>query len=314
MSTLLVKGPVLGPGWIGRPELGLTDRGLTEQEIQKAAHGFTAGTPIIDVQHDLIKQADVVESFITSDNYTFNDYVYPPGTWFVTSQVSDPKIISQIQSGELIGYSVGAWPEEYRDKLVAKGLFTDVSEGEWFALAVSLAKLPFYPEAVFKVFEPDEIIKKEIPELEDDKLSEDGNVLANAFNKLLDIAISKNVEAEDVPQIIEQPKFITEEMLDAKLDAHYQKIEGLLQVEESTEESDEEAEEEAPESEEAASEESEETEETPEESEPETPEVADDTMISKAIQIDEVKNDKEASKGFLGDCGCDALGRNPKYL
>ena len=159
-DSILVKGPVLGPGWIGRPAMGLTDRPLTPPEIQKAAHGFLPGTPIVDVQHDLKKQAEVVESFITSNDYQFNGQTYPPGTWFVTSKVTDPTLIKGIQDGTFTGYSVGAWPEEYRDRLVAKGLFSDVKEGEWFALAVSIAKLPFYPEAIFKVFQPDEVIKK----------------------------------------------------------------------------------------------------------------------------------------------------------
>lgn len=313
MTTLIVKGPVLGPGWIGRPNMGLIDRPLSEKEIQKAAYGFLPGTPIMDVQHDLKQQAEVVESFITSDTYQFNGRDYPPGTWFLTSKVTDPALINQIQEGRYTGYSVGAWPEEYRDKLVAKGLFTDVKEGEWFALAVSFAELPFYPEAVFKVFEPDEIIKKEVLKLEVDKLSDEKNVLANAFNKLLDIAISKNVEVEEIQQVEEQPKFITEDMLKTELDSRFDEIKDMLKVEETPDESEETDESESDEPEETEATTETETEELESEETETTPEVADDTMISKAIQIDEVK-DKEQKKGFLSDCGCDALGRNPKYL
>ena len=62
--------------------------------------------------------------------------------------------------GELKGFSVGAFPEN----LIPKSLFKDVKEGEWFALAVSIVKMPYYPEMIFKVFKPDEYIKKHIME------------------------------------------------------------------------------------------------------------------------------------------------------
>ena len=318
----------MGPGWIGRPELGLEDRPLSEKEIQKAAYNFLPGTPLgspfVDVQHDFIKQAEVVESFITSGPYDFNNITYPPGTWFLTSKITNPEIIEGVRNGTYTGYSLSAWPENQRQRLeqkinegqlIAKGLFSNVKEGEWFPLAVSIAKMPFYPEAVFKVFETDEFIKKNIPDQEVGKLSEEKNALFRVIDKLLDNAINKEVKAEDAQTIMESPKFVTEEMLDSKLDGLLDKVKDLLeasQAEEETEEAEEEAEDETTEAQAETTET--ETEENSEEDETTEAEASDDTMISKAIKIDEVKQEEKGSNGFMADCGCDALGRNPKYL
>lgn len=336
-DSILIKGPVLGPGWIGRPAMGLTDRPLTPSEIQKAAHGFLPGTPIVDVQHDLKKQAEVVESFITSNDYQFNGQTYPPGTWFVTSKVTDPTLIKGIQDGTFKGYSVGAWPEEYRDRLVAKGLFSDVKEGEWFALAVSIAKLPFYPEAIFKVFQPDEVIKKNIPDMEVDKLTEEDKGIGSAFNKLLDFVINKEAKAEDVKTIAEATKgqqFVTEEMLDNKLDAHYKKMEELVKEakpkedekdddksddDEEDKKEDKEAKKDSKDSKskdkkEKAKDTKEEDKEEDDESEDGSKDDGDDTMISKAIKIDDAKQGKKGKTTFMEECGLDPQGRNPDYL
>lgn len=334
-DSILIKGPVLGPGWTGRPELGLTDRPLTPPEIQKAAHGFLPGTPIVDVQHDLKKQAEVVESFITSNDYQFNGQTYPPGTWFVTSKVTDPTLIKGIQDGTFTGYSVGAWPEEYRDRLVAKGLFSDVKEGEWFALAVSIAKLPFYPEAIFKVFQPDEVIKKNIPDMEVDKLTEEDKGIGSAFNKLLDFVINKEAKAEDVKTIAEATKgqqFVTEEMLDNKLDAHYKKMEELMKgskvededdkkakaksekEEDEDEDKKEEAKKESKDSKEEKKAKAKEDESKDDKEDEDSEDNDDDTMISKAIKIDDAKQGKKGKTTFMEECGLDPQGRNPKYL
>lgn len=310
---IIVKGPVLGPGWIGRPELGLEDRPLTPAEIQKAAYNFLPGTPLgppmMDANHDLIKQeAEVVESFVTSGPYEFNNMVYPAGTWFLTSKVTDPKLQEGILNGTFTGYSVGAWPEEYKDRLVAKGLFKDVAEGAWFPLTVSFATLPYYKEAVFKVFGPDDFIKKNIPNMEVDNLTnKEESGLASVVNKLLDIVINKEAKASEVE---EESKFITEEKLKEELDARdeklgerFDKIEELL----TKEEVEEEEETEETEEEEETTEETTETEESEDDSE-------DNVAISKAIPIDEAKAKPEGTKSFMEQCGCDALGRNPKYL
>ncbi len=321
----------MGPGWIGRPELGLEDRPLSEKEIQKAAYNFLPGTPLgspfVDVQHDFIKQAEVVESFITSGPYDFNGITYPPGTWFLTSKITNPEIIEGVRNGTYTGYSVSAWPENQRQRLeqkinegqlIAKGLFSNVKEGEWFPLAVSIAKMPFYPEAVFKVFETDEFIKKNIPDQEVGKLSEEKNALFRVIDKLLDNAINKEVKAEDAQTIMESPKFVTEEMLDSKLDGLLNKVKDLVeasQAEEETEETEEteEVEEEAETTEAEA--ETTETESEEDSTEEEAEEVeTEEALISKAIKIDEVKAEKKGNRGFLADCGCDPLGRNPKYL
>jgi len=200
LDAIYVKGAVISPGWIGRPELGQTDRPLTALEIQKAAYSFPLGSPlfdykqpVVDVQHDFNPQALAVEQFIAPEPIEFNNDIYDPGTWFLTSKVTDPTIQRMILSGELTGYSVGAFPEEYKQLFVKKGMFADVPEGGWFPLAVSMVKMPFYPKAVFKVFGPDDIIKKSLNfNSEVDTVSgEEDKGMAGLVNRLLDIVIKK---------------------------------------------------------------------------------------------------------------------------
>ncbi len=348
MTDIIVKGPVLGPGWIGRPELGLTDRPLTAEEIQKAAHDFLSnnavGSPLIDSQHEFIRKADLVEHFITSQDYEFNGRTYSPGTWFMAVKVTDKDMIKGVLNGEYTGFSVSAWPENQREKLeqklkqvegINKGLFSNTKEGEWFALAVSIAKLPFYPEAVFKVFKPDEIIKKNIPDLEVDKVTEEDKGIGSAFNKLLDFVINKEVKTKDIEELTKGQQFVTEEMLDKKLDAHYKKMEELLKEakpddkakedDESDDDGDDkkedkEAKKDSKDSktkdkkEKAKDTKEEDKEEDDDSEDEESEEESDDTLISKAIKIDDVKKDKSGNKTFMEECGLDAQGRNAKYL
>jgi hypothetical protein len=340
-DEILVKGPVLGPGWTGRPELGLTDRPLTEKEIQKAAFSFLENnpfdSPLIDKQHEFITKGSLVENFVTSQDYEFNGHVYPPGTWFITTRVSESDMVQGVQDGTYTGFSVSAWPESKRglleqkiaeNGLIAKGLFNNTKEGEWLPIAVSIAKLPFYPEAVFKVFSPDEIIKKNIENLEVDNLSDGDNALAGFAGKLLDLVINKEAKTEEVKtELTDGPKFVTEEMLDSKLDAQYKKFEELVNgsKEEAKEDKKEEAKSDSKEDKEEDKKEEAKTdskEDKKKESkdakkdkeEDEDSKETDDAMISKAIKIDDVKQGKNGKKTFMEECGLDPMGRNPKYL
>lgn len=298
MSEIYIKGPVLSPGLTGRKELGLQDRPLTPQEIQKAAYNYLPGTPIVDVQHNMRKQAEVVESYIAPDETQFNGSSYPAGTWFMTSRVTDPELQTAIQKGELTGFSVGAFPEN----LIPKGLFKDVKEGEWFALAVSIVKMPYYPEMIFKVFKPDEFIKKSIKEVK--SMTEEDKGVYGLFTKMFDYFVNKEVNAAEIEQITEAPT-LTLEDVNAEVQNVKEQI-SKLQTPEPVQEEPEPV----PETVEA---ETEPVEEEPEaetieaETEPEEPTVEDEKVIKKSIDIDSEKAPRR--KGYMEELGRDAFGR-----
>ena len=198
LKEVYIKGPVLVPGSIGRPELGQTDRPLTPQEIQKAAYTFLPGSPLIDLEHNFEKQAEIVESYITPEKTVFNNKEYPTGTWFVTSRVENPLLIQKIQENDLNGFSVGAIPDTVKD-LVSKSTqfkcaFKDVGEGEWTPIAVSMVKSPYYPESIFKVFQANEFIKKSLKKEEKDEMT-DNKIDNNVLNRLLNF-ILKNEDSK----------------------------------------------------------------------------------------------------------------------
>lgn len=166
---MYLYGPVLSPGLVGRPNLGMIDRPLVRWEIKKAASEFLEGSRI-DVQHNYKGHATVVQSHVTDTQTFFKGKPYPKGTWFITAKVTDPEIQQAIEDGLLTGFSVGAYPEkEFKDslrgvtkKFVCKSMFVDVGEGEWFALAVSIVDIPFYPEMVFEVLSEEDYIHKSL--------------------------------------------------------------------------------------------------------------------------------------------------------
>lgn len=301
MTDQYIKGPVLSPGLKGRPDIGIEDRPLTAEEIQKAAYSYLPGSPIVDVQHSFKPQAEVVESYITPEDTDFNGKSYPAGTWFITAKVTDPTLQTAIQKSELTGFSVGAFPEKDYEQLkrqgITKGMFSDVDEGSWFALAISIVDVPFYPEMIFKVFRENEFIKKELPKSEADKLSNENttndkvslSVLKDFFNFIKKEA--EPIEKADPP--VEEPKYVTQEQLDAKLDEIKQLITESKAVEK-------EAPEETPEEEETTEEPEEQPEETPEPEEEE-----EDEVISKSLPVDGSRTQKTS---FMAKIGRDDFG------
>lgn len=296
MTELFIKGPVLSPGaqgWPGQPQ----DRPLTAEEIQKAAYAFLPGYAIVDVQHSWRKQGEVVESYIAPEITKFNGRDYPAGTWFITSRITDETIIKAINDGELTGYSVGAFPEKQYDELkrpgITKGMFSDVEEGAWFSLAISIVDVPFYPDMIFKVFGPDDFIKKELPKLEETIMPENVDKTRDTLlEKVFDFLIKKE-EAEPIQvEDKEDVEYITK----GDLESFKEDILKELRPEPEGESEEEEAEAE----EEEIEAEEDEVEETPE---------ADDTPITKALPVDQAPIKKES---FNQQIGRDAFGNKIK--
>lgn len=287
MNELYIKGPVLSPGATGWPGMS-QDRPLTPEEIQKAAYQYLPGSAIVDVQHSFRPQGEVVESYVTPEVTRFNGREYPAGTWFVTSRITDPTIIKAVNDGELTGYSVGAFPEkQYKDlkRPIVKGMFSDVEEGAWFTLAISVVDVPFYPEMVFKVFGPDDFIKKN-KNMEDNVMSED-KTRDTLLEKVFDFLIKKEEE---------QPAPEGEVVYITKSDLEEFKAEILKELKpDEPEEPETEPEEEPPA----------EPEEEPEEPEPEVEE----EVITKSLPVD---TPPVIKKSFNESLGRDAFGNKIK--
>lgn len=298
MTELYIKGPVLSPGLTGRPDMGLEDRPLTAQEIQKAAYNYTSGTPIVDVQHDFRKQAEVVESYIAPEDTQFNGKSYPAGTWFITSRVTDPQLKMQINTGELTGFSVGAFPEN----AVKKGMFSDVQEKDWFALAVSIVKMPFYPEMIFKIFKPDEFIKKELNQpMEVNTMTDEDKGTTGLLNKVIDYFINKEAVSE-----IEAP---TPELTLEDVNQSVQNLQNemeKLRTPTPEPEPEESAEPETVEAEAEQEDEQEEEETIEAEATPEPEEVEEEVVIKKSLSPDQATS--EGTKTFMEKLGRDAFG------
>jgi hypothetical protein len=306
LTEIYIKGPVLSPGMIGRPEWGMTDRPLTAQEIQKAAYYFLPGTPVIDKQHDFKKQAEVVESYIAAETTEFNNKEYPPGTWFVTSKVTDPKLQKEIQNRKLTGYSIGALPNKYREAFMEKGLFKDVEEGEWFPIAVSMVDMPFYPEMIFKIFNHDDIIKKNVEK--GAKNMKDDNGMLTVVEKLLDMVSIK----KEAP---ENKEDTTKEEEDSNIPDQLDKIFKILETLDeriTTLEKKEKEENEPGEPEKKDEEIKKSIDNQKEEANTIKNTKIEDKSITKSIEID---NAQLENTNPFGVCiGCDATGRNKKYL
>lgn len=289
-DEIYIKGPVLSPGATGWP--GMTqDRPLSAKEIQKAAYQFLPGYSIIDVQHSFMKQAEVVESYVAPEQTEFNGQTYPEGTWFITSRVTSPEIIKAVEDGELTGYSIGAFPEkQYKQlKRINKSMFNDVEEGAWFPLAISIVDVPFYPEMVFKLFGPDDFIKKE--QIVEDKIMSEDKTRDTLLEKIFDYFIKKEEVREPVEETGDvAPEFITKSELD---DFKAELIEMLKSDDEDVE--DEEVESEEEEVEDAGE----------DEEEPEEEDAPAGEPITKSLPVDQPPVVKES---FNKQLGRDAFG------
>jgi hypothetical protein len=289
-DEIYIKGPVLSPGATGWP--GMTqDRPLSAKEIQKAAYQFLPGYSIIDVQHSFMKQAEVVESYVSPEQTEFNGKIYPEGTWFVTSRVTSPEIIKAVNDGELTGYSIGAFPEkQYKElKRINKSMFNDVEEGAWFPLAISIVDVPFYPEMVFKLFGPDDFIKKE--QIVEDKIMSEDKTRDTLLEKIFDYFIKK----EEVKEPVEEPEDVAPEFITkSELDDFKAELIEMLKSDDEDEE-DEEVESEEEEVEDAGE----------DEEEPEEVDAPAGEPITKSLPVDQPPVVKES---FNKQLGRDAFG------
>ena len=95
---------------------------LDEETIRKVSLIFNRQVNLIDVQHSLQTVGSILESYICDEETTFQDNVYPKGTWFVSVDVTDQEIQDAIRNGEYTGFSILAAPYKSVEDMRRKGV------------------------------------------------------------------------------------------------------------------------------------------------------------------------------------------------
>ena len=80
----------------------------SSEEIELAAHDFLANSRVLKLQHAGKRiKAEIVESYISPDDFTLGKEKITKGTWVMAAHISDKKLWGQIVAGELTGFSMG---------------------------------------------------------------------------------------------------------------------------------------------------------------------------------------------------------------
>ncbi len=79
----------------------------TEEEIEKAAHGFLRKSRIVGDSHKLKAKAEVVESHIVREASTVEGQEVKKGSWIMVVKIHDPALWAGVKSGDFNGFSIG---------------------------------------------------------------------------------------------------------------------------------------------------------------------------------------------------------------
>ncbi len=193
---------------------------LSAEKIEEVAHEYMLNYRAIDVMHSFKKDASgPVESYLTPVDRQVNimgeEVILPKGSWIQATKVSEGAW-KEIESGDLVGYSIGAFRNADLEKAVKSGempemkriTLTDLGDGdpngEWSAAFVSLVNSPAVPKAKFfalKSCAPKKSLWERITKTEkqeDDDMKEE-DVKALLDEKLADVsAKSDEVSAKIV--------------------------------------------------------------------------------------------------------------------
>lgn len=124
-GTLEITAPVMIPGakdcdyQNGEPP-------LTQEEIRKFAKDYET-YKLVDNEHGLTLNGKTIgfpkNSFLLTEDTTMNTIegskTYPTGTWFITSQITDPEAVETAMSGGYTGYSASVFTRSRADEYLA---------------------------------------------------------------------------------------------------------------------------------------------------------------------------------------------------
>ncbi len=100
-----VLGPVLVPETVD-----FQGDIIGAEEIEKAAHEFTANSMRAGLMHSVMLQkrdTEIVESYITRCDTVINGEVIPAGSWVVGMKVYNMQLRKMIRDGVLTAFSIG---------------------------------------------------------------------------------------------------------------------------------------------------------------------------------------------------------------
>lgn len=78
-------------------------------DLRKASHDFINSSRSGDIDHDYIKQGNIVESVIIDEDLikAIKDDKIVKNTWFIGYKPIDPNIAQQAKDGKFVGFSIG---------------------------------------------------------------------------------------------------------------------------------------------------------------------------------------------------------------
>lgn len=174
---------------------------LSEDKVRKLATSFN-NYGIIDYEHQFNKKdtegyqkqvGSVIDSWLIPEEETIKGLdgvtrTYPKGTWFLSTRITDPKVIKEFDTGKIKGFSSTTVSKTFADNVATKSktLIKDIKNP--VVMTVSVTASPCVYGAKFcKVAYKHEPIN-EVNNMENDKL----------FKKIGNFFLNLNEEGEEV--------------------------------------------------------------------------------------------------------------------
>jgi hypothetical protein len=80
---------------------------VSKEDIEEAAHDYLVNSRLIKAQHRSPTDAEVVESYIATQDTPIGNGIAPAGSWLMTTKVHSNAMWQAIKKGEITGYSIG---------------------------------------------------------------------------------------------------------------------------------------------------------------------------------------------------------------
>lgn len=174
---------------------------LSEEKVKQLATSFNK-YGIIDYEHQFNKKntegyqkqvGSVIDSWLIPEEETIKGLdgvtrTYPKGTWFLSTRITDPKVIKEFDTGKIKGFSSTTVNKQFADNVATKSktLIKDIKNP--VVMTVSVTASPCVGGAKFcKVAYKHEPIN-EVNNMENDKL----------FKKIGNFFLNLNEEGEEV--------------------------------------------------------------------------------------------------------------------
>jgi hypothetical protein len=189
---------------------------LSEDKVRKLATSFN-NYGIIDYEHQFNKKdtegyqkqvGSVIDSWLIPEEETIKGLdgvtrTYPKGTWFLSTRITDPKVIKEFDTGKIKGFSSTTVNKQFADNVATKSktLIKDIKNP--VVMTVSVTASPCVGGAKFcKVaYKHEQINEKDNMENET-VFKKIGNFFLNLTEE--EVAANKSEEPEEKEEVKEQ--------------------------------------------------------------------------------------------------------------